>query len=1824
MSVSSMVHRSAGGSPTVRNAVSDDALSEPSADDVPDAVEDAAERPARDPNGTATAGQTKELPDCKVRRNYTCSACDFFTQNPRQFLYHLRDVHREKIRVYECPNCLYASKHFQKLLRHSKMVHGTSEGMSAAETSRKSRKRSLDAEEEDEVPVEEAPRDSVDDQVPEEPAAGEEEEQPPAEDDPTFKCSVCVFSSRNRSLLNRHEREEHIKTKFFRCSKCTYVTHIKARYTKHVKYHSMPMIKCEMCDFRTPYKWNLDRHCKNHNGRGAFRCSACNFTADIKQSLTVHEMNHHVPPVGQAAGLGVGRRRNKVGASDTTAAEENAANSQDPSLVVPQPEPVPYADQLSHDDQPGPKPKPKIKITPKKTKVLPAKLSDRTNSRHSDFIHPDDIIHHANGNVYIKNKCKLCNFKTAWDSEMAKHERKFHNLHGEIIERGASRKNPRPIPNLIPIPAASSGRHRLPNFRSADIPEPKELAMSEKDMNDICRRSANSALKDLASLFGSEDVFKHAAIPKVPDLIPVFSAQQNKTKTAKNASFFDKFGPELGSRSNLICNLCGYESKCLTEQVKHQKSCGKETSKVPNVIPVHNISASRCQYCRHRCKSSADLHVHLRTCAEALRMFSYETKQEDDTLSEHENELKIDEDRQSVDGEYDTKPHPMENKVFVWNNITVPMDIEVDDSSYEYTEDKNDDNISLDLSMWSQSPACSDNSSAGQENNNNLNTNNNISAGIHHSPVPTTEKIPTHGNDISVAQHKRVFKCPHCTFWASTASRFHVHIVGHLNKKPFECSLCSYRSNWRWDITKHIKLKSVRDQAHEQASVLMTDETGRRNYSKYNKYLTEIPLSSLQSSSETSGGSGTRPKHYDRNSSPSTSKTDKTKAISAGDLNSLLKVGVLKPPPPLKSVEQILLDAVCMDKKKTNADSKRTLFRCKKCNFRDASRDVLLQHVKAHYQQLDSPEYQYQQTVAAAQVTVTSSLLTNAAAVSSGSSRFTSQDLSLRGTSPDRDEASVNNSNVTKGGTATLAPFRCGHCNQVSNWKHVIQRHCRLKHNGDIRVVSSKNGQEKMEIEEQTDEPDYNDVPQLGAYKCKMCPYSTDDSDEHQAHQPGHKPNGDNNVKCFFCKFWVAQEGDLLDHLRLHGVSDPQEFLRNNASDPEGKKFKCTLCPYVTNTKSQYNYHKQFHKNRGGQYTCSQCSYNVSKRHLLHQHLKIHGINVSPSKQNGEGIDFDDVEIEEVSFINSTLNTSDCADIPLVWVSKDGHFSKMFKCRFCPHVNLRKVNIQEHEKMHSPRDKSSNSSSSKLNDMEHRCVECNYICKNAGVLSSHSKVHQGLYGTIHSIVDPTRSDEEQLREISRDISNASEGIDTSEFLQVEMEEPEAASDGVLYFCSDCPARFLNKTEHKIHRGFHHGSSQKYKCDSCSYSSDNDSYLTSHKKVHTSEYHLRTEKLKEFNAVSLDHPEPELRELVLSNGDSAWEVVYKSEIERKNNILASFLSMPLKSSQQNVPISGTDLFQRRSEARQVLECIEREELPDETDVTPNVPVDVSVQGNPEFVYQKCMKNGRVKEKRYKCHKCPSAFEKREQYKIHLGLHGSRQRHSCEYCDYSVKYFANYVQHLKKHKFNEDAQAAMKKSLDAMDDTDEADESMEVVSDPAPDNCDDGSLKLSVADQQMLNIMEQRKSNSNSPVDDKKTYYCSHCPYVNGRRDALDNHLKRHECVSKIKSAYACEYCDYSVPQAHFLRDHTKLHFIPNKSNHVDGYMICDNFKLTSSKLKASNVKGDDEELVIYENDAKDDPPTGVNGEKFNNNKGETELPDVQTGDLIVEKSSEPNS
>ncbi|XP_065164637.1 uncharacterized protein [Atheta coriaria] len=1567
MSVPSMVHRS-GDTLVVRSVVSGDALygtaSECGKDDdtfCKPTLRDIADIDAKD------------LPECKVKRNYSCAICDFFTQNPRSYLYHLRDVHHEKVKIYECPNCLYASKHFQKLLRHTKMVHGgTAEASTTAAAERPrvaTRKRSL--EEDNNSGDEFADVKDVDDDKP-----------------VVHKCSMCAYVAKSAAQLGKHEREEHIKTKFFRCTKCTYVTHMKARFTKHVKYHSMPMIKCDMCDFRTPYKWNLDRHCKNHNGRGTFRCSACNFTADIKQSLTVHEMNHHVPPVGQAAGLGVGRRRNKVGASDSTAAEDGIQ--------------VPVAEQDYVELVPRNAAQKTNASGSAKVAVIASNGGNKNGKAETDFVHPDDIVHHSNGKVYIKNKCRFCTFKTAWESEMACHEQQAHS---DLMLTPPKKKVTRPMPGLLPINVSPKEKR------------PETSVMSQTDMEKILAGSGNSDLKDFAKLFGGgDDMFS-------------LGGMGHSTTSPQPSSFFDKFKVNMDAES-LTCEHCGHESKYLTEHTTHKKSCGKVPVPTHSITSMHKLTSTRCQYCRQRCKSSKDLFNHLQTCEEAQKA---SIKQEDIDVSEPEC---------SLENNNDKKPHPMENKVFIWNNPA----LDDNDSTNPYesfveSHSHDQDQMSIDLSIRAQSPTSE---SSGSLINNNVYEKPPTTEKYYQPPMTTstpattttTDKIPTHGNDISVAQHKRVFKCPHCTFWASTASRFHVHIVGHLNKKPFECSLCAYRSNWRWDITKHIKLKSVRDPAHENAKVLMTDETGRRNYTKYNKYLTEIPLKGGQE--ETSGGMGTRPRERKTASERNTA---------------------LRPPPQLKPANEYLSKVPSNDKKKSSSgDGKKTYWQCKKCNFRDLCKDKCLHHVRGHVQGLSN----------------------------SGDDKMVLTNDSL---SP------------LMGSSRTSGTWRGSELDS--------ERHCRLKHQGDVKVLmgSASNLDESFE---------QMDIVQDGALKCGHCPFSSNDTGLYHMHLEGHIPQSTATIKCFYCNYYVAQAEDLQEHLKLHGAGKTNHGILPKEDKPQvgheaeqaSKRYKCVTCPYVTNSKSQFTYHKQFHQPKNGQYSCTECSYNVSKRHLLHQHMKVHGIMISPQKQNGEVLDLEEItdEMEEVH--SPSFDWQNLQEIPLVWVSKGGKFSKMYRCRYCPHVNLRKVNIMDHEKMHGSRDRSS-----RCGETEHRCPDCNYVCNNAGVLSSHNKVHQGLYGAVHGLVDSTKTDEEQIRELGA-LPNSSGIINLEEDNDFEGDDRE-----MLFFCDKCPARFLKKNEHSIHVTFH-GAGLLNRCENCSYSSQQKAYLQGHSKVHTKDYQERTKTLIETTAISLEHPQPNV---IFS--DYSWIVEDatsdEEEPEQENGYVYK---------RMNVPISGTDLFLQKSEA----------------------------EAN-EGAYSSSMTRiGKIKEKRYKCSKCPSAFEKREQFKLHLGLHGSNQQYACASCDYAVSNQANLLQHEKKHK-----------SIKSFEDDIE-----EVDASPSPPARD---------------------------MDAKKQYWCSMCPYTNARRDAVDNHQKRHFKLSGLQSNFVCDDCDYSVPQMHLLRDHMKLHFLPNKMHSPDAYMAQD---VTEYSIK------------VEDNDEHDKYRLGdeIESSSLNNNEGEKLYVNTQTGEI----------
>lgn len=510
--------------------------------------------------------------------------------------------------------------------------------------------------------------------------------------------------------------------------KCNYVTHVKARYTKHVKYHSMPMIKCDLCEFRTPYKWNLDRHLKNHMGGGMYQCSLCNFTAHIKQSLTVHIQNHHLSPDKARSA----RRRNKVGASDQlneVNPAETVMDADEAELLRMErmeqsarqglPDEEEEEEEEEQDGDEG---------GDDRDEMEEPASSSKTDREDFGFLHPDGVAQ-KNGRLNSRNRSQ-CNFKSPWQTESIRSK-----VNGEVKSGGQvspvnyslsvaipelvppKKTAPRPIPNLIPIGQSVTAQP------STTSPAPTILKIPQIQMREWDEATSSSSILEAVGLL----------------------AKKSADETRKRKS---------GFLDQLAQKLAGNNESIRTEE---------NPQSTPSVSTTISWS-SRCQHCRQRCKTRADLLSHLKQCARALQ------------ASNQDNE----------EAAPAAQPHPMENKVFVWNQST---------AEEESNTESETDAMMMMMMMEEEenkrpcSVAGSDVSEASLVG---IETAPGIGAVTGGAGAPAAGSLSMERSTV-----RRVYRCPQCSFWATTASRFHVHMVGHTNTKPFECSQCAYRSNWR-------------------------------------------------------------------------------------------------------------------------------------------------------------------------------------------------------------------------------------------------------------------------------------------------------------------------------------------------------------------------------------------------------------------------------------------------------------------------------------------------------------------------------------------------------------------------------------------------------------------------------------------------------------------------------------------------------------------------------------------------------------------------------------------------------------------------------------------------------------------------------------------------------------------------------------------------------------------------------------------------------------------------------------------------------------------
>lgn len=275
-----------------------------------------------------------------------------------------------------------------------------------------------------------------------------------------------------------------------------------------------------------------------------------------------------------------------------------------------------------------------------------------------------------------------------------------------------------------------------------------------------------------------------------------------------------------------------------------------------------------------------------------------------------------------------------------------------------------------------------------------------------------------------------------------------------------------------------------------------------------------------------------------------------------------------------------------------------------------------------------------------------------------------------------------------------------------------MQRHCRLKHNGDINIelIEKRNSNKRTYVR--------LNCPSTSGHRSNhheiVESASSDDVMEH--HTISKSPNVSQiNVQQHL---YNTENFNQSNNYLSENTDEPPKTIDNPNVDASGKpssqpnppnqliqllnkkpkRYQCTSCPYVSPCRSQLESHNKFHnQNECGTFQCRHCSYNVTKKHLLYQHQKMH--------------EYEKVGREET---NEDSSASEAIDLTSNLPKSDGHEKLLMFCSYCPARYLNEKELKGHLKMHA-------------SWFPYRCGICTYTSRQESYIETHLNVHSSSY-----------------------------------------------------------------------------------------------------------------------------------------------------------------------------------------------------------------------------------------------------------------------------------------------------------------------------------------------------------------------------------------------------------------------------------------------------------------------------------------------------------------
>ncbi|KAL8608397.1 hypothetical protein ACOMHN_002630 [Nucella lapillus] len=909
--------------------------------------------------------------------------------------------------------------------------------------------------------------------------------------------------------------------------------------------------------------------------------------------------------------------------------------------------------------------------------------------------------------------------------------------------------------------------------------------------------------------------------------------------------------------------------------------------------------------------------------------------------------------------------------------------------------------------------------------------------------------------------------------------------------KRYKCSGCGYRSNWRTDICRHIERRH-RDGKAEV--IFMGVEEARQTFESY----------SYQPANAPHGYSNDGPR-FKPPKPPSPSKSSKKQSLVTGRVWHCSKC---------KFVSAVRTHVVSHMQ-----EHGMKPFRCIECGLMSRFRSPMNRHIRKQHSSTDYKAY---------------------------------CKLIIKYAKPALDSSAATPGRFVD---AYLCRLCTGNTVETSTrenmMKHVLSEH------GSTDASQALKIKKKVGMENGSDGDGYagEDAWTKGGrpkrYFCTICPYRTDKRGMLTFHHSYHQPSGQNRYKCKLCPYYVCAPRLLHQHMKCHDeFSEDQTTLesfgwklsmeKTPPSSPSKagkvsfenspKRHVCEKCPYTTNSKNDFLYHKQFHRPKpAAEYKCEYCDYWVTHRRLLRQHARLHGdefpedsLASSPSKSLASDASavLDAVEIAAIKQkMIANKVTASLSTFPAVspmkmatqcsvgnrpgYVRRDGGYRKLHQCSRCPYTNIRSRNVRLHELMHGWR---------RSDHPLMKCPHCDYLVGAKGLLSHHMKVHNQQYRP--DPLDSTTFDLES-REQAPGLSSISAEMDD-----------EASS---VFVSPDIPQRQKVDTLLEISRF------KKYSCEKCPYASGKRSHFMRHMELHGSR--------QRFVCQYCDYAVPSMNLLHQHQ---------RIHLMPNQNLLAS------------------QSFSNLQHLKEVPADVALASALPPTDSSESVTINV-IHDHLEL-YENDDNNAfdATPKKLYRCDRCPYANVRRDHLLTHLRFHLAKSHFHCPYCDYSAPKQQLLTQHIRVHfcplpelsewliengqseraqevndiditkalEVAEKFQSSPKRKLNSLQQTDKKDgkaaKDDENSKGPTKKQKPDAGEKSSGKEGKQTPPPPDTNTDTQGSVEPQ--------PSTSAAADASEKAAE--EKAADDSNVYICQYCDREFPTSKLLVAHEMQHLIGN--------------------------------------------------------------------------------